>query len=114
MSSTPAISHDEQATQSAETVAAAANSKTAFYVDPEVVRRRREEKAAKKAAQQAASKQQQQEQQQNHNSIAEAEEKLGFLKREFLRLPEQDAHATNGSRRTVKLMTWNVRCRHST
>jgi len=107
MSSTAATapSHDEQATQSAETVAAAANSKTAFYVDPEVVRRRREEKAAKKAAQQAASKQQQQQQEERDP----AKDELGFLKREFVRLPGQDGPSSNGSRRTVKLMTWNVR-----
>ena len=104
-STATAPSHDEQATQSAETVAAAANSKTAFYVDPEVVRRRREEKAAKKAAQQAASKQQQQQQEDQDP----AKEELGFLRREFLRLPEQDENSTDGSRRTVKLMTWNVR-----
>lgn len=97
------MSHDEQASQSPETVAAQAKTKNAVYVDPEVVRRRRAEKAAKKAAQQAASKA-------DAANAPEPKEELGFLKRDFVRLPtNREGVASNGHSQTLKLMSWNVR-----
>lgn len=115
MSST--VIHDEQAAQSAETVAAQANSKSLsnktrapVYVDPEVVRRRREEKAAKKAAQQRK----QQEQAAiaaESSSQQDSHEELGFLERVFTRLPELGQNGggqATATRQALKLMTWNV------
>jgi hypothetical protein len=99
--------HDEQASQSAETVAAAASSKKAVYVDPEVVQKRREEKAAKKAKQQAEAAIAKQHEPDTDNT----KEELGFLTREFMRLDSPAASEkplSNGCKRTVKLMTWNV------
>jgi len=99
--------HDEQASQSAETVAAAASSKKAVYVDPEVVQKRREEKAAKKAKQQAEAAIAKQHEPDTDNT----KEELGFLTREFMRLDSPAASEkplSNGCKRTVKLMTWNM------
>lgn len=86
----------------AKTVAKKAAEKRQVYVDPEVVARRRAEKAAKKAEQEKLAKEKQ------ADEPVTSPENLGFTPREMIKLPSYIETSKEPSKRSLKIMTWNV------